>query len=252
MLGFVLKHYRQGAFDDMERAESQKVRRFPIRSYAAAFTAAAAAVILLVFLFRPGPSESEYLAVDSPVQAELPDGSSATLCPGASVRYSDSKDGRNVEMEGTVLFKVARDENRPFRVDAGGSLVKVLGTVFQVKSSEGGVSVDVFEGKVLFSGSEDGVILTSGMASILRQGTPVPEIIVDPLPNPTAWMTGVFEYEATPLETVLVELSVFFGRDFTVSSDAEGRTLTGTFSTEDPETIAEAISAALEIEVAVE
>lgn len=251
MLGFVLKHYRQGAFDDVKTTGSGKVRRLPVWKYAAAVTAAAAAVILFVFLFRPGPSMSEYLAVDSPVQVELPDGSSVTLCPGTRVSYSDSKAERGVEMEGTALFKVARDESRPFRVDAGQSVVEVLGTVFQVKQSEGDVCVDVLEGRVRFSGSEDGVLLTSGMESVLRKGTSSPEIIEHPFPNPTAWITGTFKYEAAPLGTVLGELSDYFGKEFTASPDADGRTLTGTFSTEDPEGIAEAISAALEVTITV-
>lgn len=154
-------------------------------------------------------------------------------------------------MEGTALFKVARDESRPFKVDAGGSVVEVLGTVFQVKQSAGDVYVDVLEGKVLFAGSEDGVILTPGMESVLREGTSVPEAVENALPNPIAWATGVLKYERTPLETVLAELSDYFGREFIVSPDAEGKTLTGSFSTEDPETIAEAISAALEIVLSV-
>lgn len=251
MLGFVLKHYRQDAFDSETRAESRKVRRFPIWRYAAAFTAVAAAVLLFVFLFHSGPSVSEYMSADSSIQAELPDGSSVILRPGARVRYSESKGGRNVEMEGTALFKVTRDESRPFKVEAGESEVEVLGTVFQVKQSAGSVFVDVLEGKVHFSGKEDGVILTSGMESVLQQGAAAPEIVGSPLPNPIAWATGIFKYEGTPLETVLAELSGYFGREFIVSHDAEGRTLTGSFSTEDPETIAEAISAALEIEISV-
>ena len=251
MLGFVLKHYRQGAFDDVKKTESKNVRRFPVWKYAAAVTAAAAAVILFVFLLRPGQSVSEYLAANSPIQVELPDGSSVTLSPGARISYSDSKAGRDVEMEGTALFKVARDESRPFRVDTGESAVEVLGTVFQVKQSDGDVFVDVLEGKVLFSGSEDGVVLTPGMESVLQKGAASPEIIDNPFPNPIAWVTGVFKYESTPLKTVLGELSDYFGKEFTASSDAGGRSLTGSFSTEDPESIAEAISAALEIRVTV-
>ena len=72
MLGFVLKHYRQGAFEDRTQAENQavKTRAFPVWKYAAA-VAAAAAVILLVFVFRPGPSTIEYLAVNTPEQVSF-------------------------------------------------------------------------------------------------------------------------------------------------------------------------------------
>lgn len=253
MLGFVLKHYRQGAFEGGIQADAQdrRIRSFPIWRYVAA-AAAAAAVILLVFLFRPASSTLEYLAVNTPERVELPDGSIVTLRPGASLRYSDSKDGRNVNLEGTALFKVARDENRPFNVNAGESVVKVLGTEFQVKQSKGNVFVDVFEGRVLFSGSEDGVILTSGMESVLQQGAEAPEIVEVSFPNPTAWMTGVFKYDGTSLDTVLAELSDYYGREFVTSPEGQDRVLTGSFFIdEDPETIVDAISSALEINITV-
>lgn len=253
MLGFVLKHYRQGAFEDGRQSDDQvrKVRSFPVWKYAAA-VAAAAAVILLVFLFRPGLSTLEYLAVNTPERVELPDGSIVTLRPGASLKFSDSKDGRNVNMEGTALFKVARDEKRPFKVNAGESIVEVLGTEFQVKQSKGNVFVDVFEGRVLFSGREEGVILTSGMESVLQKGNAIPEIIEESLPNPTAWLTGVFKYDGAVLDTVLEELSDYYGREFVTSPEGGSRVLTGTFfSDEDPETIAEAISSALELKITV-
>ena len=242
MLGFVLKHYRQGAFDSIEVPGSRV--RTVIWKYAAA-VAAAAAVVLLVFLFRANPTVKEFTANNAPLRVELPDCSSLFLSPGTTVRYSDSKTGRAVEMEGTALFNVARDESRPFKVDAGHSEVEVLGTVFQVKQSSGDIFVDVMEGKVQFSGGGNDVVLTAGMESVLRQGTESPEIIEAPLPNPTAWLTGEFKYEATPLGTVLTELSEFFGKEFTARPGEGEKTLTGTFSTEDPELIAEAISAAL-------
>ena len=153
-------------------------------------------------------------------------------------------------MEGTALFKVTRDEDRPFRVSAGGSSVEVLGTEFQVKQSRGEVWVDVFEGRVLFSGSEDGVVLTPGMESVLRQGAAAPAVLEDASPNPIAWMTGVFKYDGVSLETVLAELSEYYGREFVAASGPAAKTLTGSFFTdEDPEVIAEAISSALEIDI---
>jgi len=247
MLSFVLKHYRQGAFDDI--AQVRRTRRFPVWGYAAA-VGAAAAVVLLVFLFRSTASVTEYLADGSSVQVELPDGSRLTLSPGSRAKYSASKEGRNVEMEGTALFKVTRDEDRPFRVSAGGSSVEVLGTEFQVKQSRGEVWVDVFEGRVLFSGSEDGVVLTPGMESVLRQGAAAPAVLEDASPNPIAWMTGVFKYDGVSLETVLAELSEYYGREFVAASGPAAKTLTGSFFTdEDPEVIAEAISSALEIDI---
>ena len=242
ILGFVLKHYRQGAFENVGTPES-RVRNIIWRY--AAVAAAAAAVVLLVFIFRANPQVKVFTADNAPMRVELPDGSIVSLSPGTSLRYSESKGGRDVEMSGTALFSVARDEDRPFKVEAGRSEVEVLGTVFQVKQSSGDVFLDVLEGKVLFSG----MVLTAGMESVLRQGADAPDLVEIPSPNPTAWLTGEFKYAATPLSLVLPELSEFFGKEFTAYPDAGDRTLTGTFSAEDPELIAEAMSAALGVKI---
>lgn len=249
LLGFVLKHYREGAFDTVKASKvyTRSVKAVPLWRYAA--LTAVAAVILGVFLFRGRPSVSEYSAGSTSFLASLPDGTSVTLSPGSSLKYQDRKGVRNAILDGTALFKVTHDESRPFVVEADGSSVKVLGTVFQVKESTGKVSVDVLEGKVLFSGQEDGVILTAGMESVLDKGALVPKIVENPLPNPTAWVSGEFRYEGVPVQIVLKELSEYFQMEFIALPEAEGRTLTGVFSTEDPEDIAEAISSALETRI---
>ena len=250
LLGFVLKHYREGAFDTVKASETytRSARTIPFWKYAA-LTAVAAAVILGIFLFRGGPSVSEYSAGGTSFLASLPDGTSVTLSPGSSLKYQERKGMRNAILDGTALFKVTHDESSPFVVEADGSSVKVLGTVFQVKESPDKVSVDVLEGKVLFSGQEEGVVLTAGMESVLDKGTLAPKIVENPLPNPTAWLSGEFRYEGAPLEIVLKELSEYFQMEFIALPEAAGRTLTGVFSTEDPEDIAEAISSALETRI---
>ena len=85
----------------------------------------------------------------------------------------------------------------------------------------------------------------AGQSASLRDAVPVLE--EKPVPNPSAWATGEFRYEATPLETVLRELSAFY--DVSLSTEAPSRLLTGTFSTADLDETLSLIEAALDVTI---
>ena len=103
--------------------------------------------------------------------------------------------------------------------------------------TEGRVRVDGLRG--------DGLILTAGQSASLRDAAPVLEEAQ--VPNPSAWATGEFRYEATPLETVLGELSAYYG--VVLTTDAPGKRLTGTFSTDDLDEILMLIETALSVTI---
>ena len=244
-LSFVLRHYRQGTFDTQAAWEklSGARRRRPVWLLWA--LPVAAALALGVF-FSWRNTWTEYRSYDLAQTFTLVDGTRATLAPGATLRYQPHKASRQVSMTGKVLYEVVHDEAHPFTVTAPSATVTVLGTVFQVAADGMDTRVDVTEGRVRFAGAQgDGLILTAGQSALLRDAVPVLE--VTPLPNPSAWATGEFRYEATPLETVLRELSSFYGVTF--SADAMGKSLTGVFSTDSLDEILELIGQALEVDI---
>ena len=107
--------------------------------------------------------------------------------------------------------------------------------------------MDVISGKVRFSGPEDdGIILTAGQSGQLSGGVPVR---CEPAgPNPTAWISGRFRYDATPLGTVLAELSDYYGVRLS-AGDGEGKCLTGDFSTDSLDEILEIVESVLEVRI---
>lgn len=88
------------------------------------------------------------------VRHGLPDGSSLLLDAASSARVQYFSVRRVVTLaQGAAFFEVARDEQRPFMVEAAGVRVTVLGTRFGVDIEEGGqsgqrVSVQVASGRV--------------------------------------------------------------------------------------------------------
>lgn len=206
----------------------------------------AAALIFGVF-FSWRNTWTEYNAYDLAQAFTLKDGTHVTLAPGATLRYQPHKAPRQVEMTGKVHYAVARDEAHPFQVTAPAATVTVLGTVFQVSEDR----VDVTEGRVRVDGSlGDGVILTAGQSARLQNGIPTLEETA--LPNPSAWATGVFRYDATPLDDVLKDLSAYYGVSLQVKGDSTGKSLTGEFSTESLDEILELVSLALDVEMEID
>ena len=244
-LSFVLRHYRPGMFDTQkawEKVSGVASRRQVRRILLWAMPAAAALILGVFFSWRN--TWTEYNAYDLAQAFTLKDGTHVTLAPGATLSYQPHKAPRQVEMTGKVHYAVARDVSHPFRVIAPAATVTVLGTVFQVSEDR----VDVTEGRVRVDGPQgEGVVLTAGQSALLQDGVPTLEETA--LPNPSAWATGVFRYDATPLDDVLKDLSAYYGVSLQVKGDSTGKSLTGEFSTDNLDEILELIGLALEIEL---
>ncbi len=223
-LQFVLKHYREGAFntrnaiDRFNKATGIRKRGF-VRYIAG--VAAAAAVVAGIFMFKPEPRPVHLVTAGAAEVFILPDSTSVTLAPGSSLEYDSRaymRRSRSVRMKGKAFFDVTRNEENPFEITTERAYVKVLGTCFQVDEASD-TEVYVKSGKVFFARNEEteGVVLTRGMGAVLEESGNIPEVVADPGLNPAAWATGLLEYESVPLKDVLDELSEFYGVRLTAS-----------------------------------
>jgi transmembrane sensor len=152
-------------------------------------------------------------------------------------------------MTGRIYFNVFHDEKSPFTVEAGNAArVRVLGTRFEVDESTDSTAVYVNSGRVLFTaqGNKEGLVLTKGMAAVLNTGDAMPESRMT-TPNPSAWATGSFVYDNTPLTVVLKELSDYFHTE--LSANDESKLLSAEFDADSLEDIIEIIEHTLEIKI---
>lgn len=98
----------------------------------------------------------------------LVDGSKIILQPGSSITHITflQKDKREITLQGSAFFEVAKDAKRPFYVYANDIILRVLGTSFNVTAGKkiGDVNVLVHTGKVsVFKKNhikQDSIILT--------------------------------------------------------------------------------------------
>ena len=248
----------------------------------------AAALALFVtgmVLMRPG--WEEYRAIDVAQKFTLPDSSVVFLAPCSELKFRNRSNARMAIMSyGKVYFNVHRDESAPFSIDAGNGFVRVLGTQFQISRNDASVRVDVSSGKVLFAAKHPNrshpaqadpschldqadpschldqakrverstpspVILTAGMSAILYEEFAVPQIVEQETMNFATWATQEFIYDNTPLEDVVAELSVYYGKEIIVKSPGDWKTkcLTASFAAGDIREILSIISSALDVDM---
>ena len=254
-MDFVLKHYQEGKFDTQKAIDRfnkahgivQKPRR-RVLPWVSGMVAAAAAVILCVFLFHGDDQQIQLMANAEMKEFVLPDGSEVTLAPGSRLTYSE-KFPRKIHLEGKAFFEVARDEAVLFEITSDGAFVRVLGTKFMVDAGSSVKEVYVTEGKVLFAKSSDseGVILTKDMQATLSELDAVPVIAMEPDVNSIAWQRGSFIFNQTPLKEVLETLSKHYKVSF-VANDLS-KQLSGEFDAEDLDLIISIIESALDVHI---
>jgi transmembrane sensor len=86
----------------------------------------------------------------------LSDGSVVDLAPMSTVRVRYRAYSRSLVLQrGQALFRVAKNPERPFTVEASGTRVRAVGTVFNVERTEQSVSVTVVEGRVTVTEQPD-------------------------------------------------------------------------------------------------
>jgi transmembrane sensor len=151
------------------------------------------------------------------LQVTLPDGSNIFLNRNTRLSYRENfgRHGRNVTLSGEAFFDISRDENNPFIVDAGKASVKVLGTSFNIITSNEDSAVEVFvkTGQVMVSGNENNknLILDPGYI-----GTMLPEHSeksVNSDPNYMSWNTGLLVYDGQTLDVVFRDLKRVYNMD---------------------------------------
>jgi len=182
------------------------------------------------------------------LQVTLPDGSNIFLNRNTKLSYRKdfSRHGRTVTLSGEAFFEIARDENNPFTVDAGKAIVKVLGTSFNVITSNSDSAVEVFvkSGQVEVTDNEEGSNLILDPGFIGRVYSERSEKSVNTDPNYMAWNTGLLVYDGQTLDIVFRDLKRVYNMDI-VADDPEilSNTWTSPIDNQSQETIIRMICA---------
>lgn len=155
----------------------------------------------------------------------LTDGSRIDL-NGATILALDRKRPRWARLEsGEALFTVVHDAARPFGVEAVGTYIKDLGTVFNVVVNEAELEVSVAEGLVIFNPHREAVRLSAGMA-IRTEGSRA-SIIRRSAESVGAWRSGHLSYHGARFSRVAEDLSRNMGITVRVDPAVANRRFSG-------------------------
>ena len=175
----------------------------------------------------------------------LEDGSRVTLNTDSRIEVRIGERERKVQLlRGQALFEVSRDAARPFYVDAGSSILRVVGTQFDVYRQQDQTVVTILEGRVAVLGhmkdeSAQAPILTAAdRMTVSRDGARRIERDTD-IAAATAWLHGRLVFEHRPLGEVVAEFNRYnLQRIHILSPELNAEEITGTFGSKDTTALA--------------
>ena len=190
--------------NQLSESTTQRARTLPLRQV---FSIAASLLLLIgigIFAYQQFVNAATaQFANNSTIEntVTLPDGSSVTLAPKASLTFKEQDGKRLAALEGQAFFDVKHGENT-FAVEAGNLKVEVLGTSFTVNAEqEGAESVAVATGRVRVTADSQAVTLTKGETAVHKNGK-----LIAKKQNNTKDNIKEFVFNNTPLETAIKEI----------------------------------------------
>ncbi|PWK79067.1 FecR family protein [Mucilaginibacter oryzae] len=147
---------------------------------------------------------------------QLPDGTIVMLNAESSVSYPTAFTGkiRNVSITGEAYFEVAKDKKMPFIVTFGKQKVEVLGTHFDIRAyNEQPGKTTLLEGSVKISNGSQKQLLVPGQQAVYNTGAQKFDIKAVDTDDIVAWKNGLFVFDNTELDQVMLELARWYDID---------------------------------------
>lgn len=175
-------------------------------------------------------------------QLILTDGSKVWLNSASSIRFPTAFTGneRKVEITGEAYFEVAKNPQKPFKVDFKNKAgekdeIEVLGTHFNVNtySDEPDMKTTLLEGSVKIKAGNKIEMLSPGQqARITSDGIEIKRNV--DLDNVMAWKNGYFIFDNTDIYTLMRQVSRWYNVDVIYEGKITEEGFSGKISREVP------------------
>jgi len=191
---------------------------------------AASTVMVIIAVSRHGGSDtdvsspSRVYATTTGQQATitLPDGSQVRLAPESRLRFGArfGMETRTVSVSGEAFFNVT-NAMTPFVVHTGVTLVRVLGTSFNVRRYAGdrAAQIAVVTGKVAVGNAVHTVTVPAGQIALASDSSNITVVAGDPSIS-SAWVDGRLIFDDTPVRTMLATVGRWYDYDFRLADSA--------------------------------
>jgi transmembrane sensor len=198
------------------------------------------AAVIALFLGSGNLSASYSTGIGEQRTVQLSDGSTVELNARSTIQVHLTEHQRDVTLlNGQALFRVAKDQQRPFVVRAGDAQVRAVGTEFDVYKKQSATVVTVVEGRVETYDESDAAGTAAIVLSAGEQLTVVPHTVAKPTRTDTsiatAWVQQRLIFEETPLSDVAEEFNRYNRRPLIIDDhELEKLRISGVYSSTDP------------------
>lgn len=242
----------------LEKVKAQQQERTPIKklssrnkrkqiiSVAAVFVLGIVSAYYML-LYNPLIIETNSLLKEKEIV--LSDGSKVWLNTNSTIRFPRKfkELERKIELEGEAFFEVVKNSEKPFVVKTHNSTTRVLGTSFNVNSSEELTTVSVQTGKVEVSDKSQTkkvVILPEFSSDV--EGKQVTKYKTEN-DNLFSWKTKVLVFKESTLDEVEKALEHHFKVEINFLNQSENCRFTGSFNDPDLKDVLTEVSMAFNI-----
>ncbi len=198
----------------------------------------ALAASLLLFMLAPREPMGPWIPARTATLTEihnitLPDGSLITLGAGTRIQMAFTRAERRVRLSpGEAYFSVAHDMRRPFLIETEGTVVRVVGTEFEVRAGDDDVRVTVTRGIVDVT---EPARLTNALSSRVHRLTAGGQLSLHTTPiavvarltsapiHPAAWREGFLVYEDASLAEVVADANRYSSTPIRIVSPELGQ-----------------------------
>ncbi|MEQ9467530.1 MAG: DUF4974 domain-containing protein [Ekhidna sp.] len=252
---FLFQHTEVNAPDVDENVAWDKLnQKIHTSSQSFSWMKIAAAVAILavlsvsVYLYNPTPSLIQVASLDEKVSVTFPDGSVGVLNANSSFSYPEKfGEERNVSFTGEAYFDIQKS-TKPFIIDVNGVDVKVLGTAFNLITTENEVTLYVDRGLVAFEKEGTQTQVPAGKEAVFNRATASVEVKEAPSENIMSWRNGIFNFNNTPLNEALTELSEYYDVEFQLSNaDLQQCRVSATFNKQPLSEVLSTLSSILKV-----
>lgn len=129
---------------------------------------------------------------------------------------------RYVKLVGEAYFEVAKDINRPFRIDANGTQIEVLGTEFNVNAYKKDVQTTLVEGSVKIKKADAQSVLMPGQEALVS-GFEIKVNEID-VTSVTAWQRGEFYFDGHNLMEVMDQIARWYNVEYEIETIKDMKT----------------------------
>ena len=201
------------------------------------------------FIFMMWPALLLFIHADMSTSAGevkevvLEDGSRITLGADSAIKTVFTLNTRKVELlRGQAFFQVTRDISRPFTVESVNSLVTVLGTEFDVETTDEIDWIGVASGTVEVSSQDKQAILTAGKVLTVDHNANNMVVQTTSVQNIASWREGRIFVRNRKVKDVVGALDRYFdGSIFMLNGNLSDKTITGSLQLDNVKLALEAL-----------